>query len=350
MVMRAVELRGNRVLILDQTLLPHRVKVLECRTPEQVRRAIAEMRVRGAPAVGMAAAMALALAALRSRGSPEGRLRELEEVAEELRGTRPTGADLFRRLEEVMAAVRRAAGEGRDLGRAAVEEVRRRLREYEEVERRMGEYGARLIRDGSTVLTHCNAGWLATPGRYGTALSSIRFARRQGKRVRVLATETRPLLQGARLTAWELSREGIEVTVTTDGMAGYCLSRGMVDLVVVGADRVFRDGHVINKVGTYPIAAVARRHGVPFYVFAPLSTFDLSGRVEEVEIEHRGEEEVAEVAGRRVVPRGVRVLNPAFDLTPPELVTAFVTERGLLRPPFPRSLVSGAPQRGASRR
>jgi methylthioribose-1-phosphate isomerase len=338
--MRAVELRGDRVLILDQTLLPHRVKVLECRTPEQVRRAIAEMRVRGAPAVGMAAAMALALAALRSRGSPEGRLRELEEVAEGLRRTRPTGADLFRRLEEVMEAVRRAAEEGRDLGRAAVEEVRRRLREYEEVERRMGEHGAELIPDGATVLTHCNAGWLATPGRYGTALSSIRFARRQGKRVRVLATETRPLLQGARLTAWELSREGIEVTVITDGMAGYCLSRGMVDLVVVGADRVFRDGHVINKVGTYPIAAVARRHGVPFYVFTPLSTFDLSGRVEEVEIEHRGEEEVAEVAGRRVVPRGVRVLNPAFDLTPPELVTAFVTERGILHPPFPGDLLS----------
>jgi methylthioribose-1-phosphate isomerase len=342
MVMRAVELRGNRVLILDQTLLPHRVKVLECRTPEQVERAILEMRVRGAPAVGMAAAMALALAALRSRrGSVEGRLRELEGTAERLRGTRPTGADLFHRLEEVMAAVRRAAGEGRDLGRAAVEEVRRRVREYEEVERRMGEYGAGLIRDGSTVLTHCNAGWLATPGRYGTALSSIRFARKQGKRVRVLATETRPLLQGARLTAWELSREGIEVTVITDGMTGYCLSRGMVDLVVVGADRVFRDGYVINKVGTYPIAAVARRHGVPFYVFAPLSTFDLSGRVEEVEIEQRGEEEVVEVAGRRVAPKGVKVLNPAFDITPPELITAFVTERGLLRPPFPRKLVSG---------
>ena len=275
------------MLILDQTLLPHRVRVLECRRPEQVERAIVEMRVRGAPAVGMAAAMALALAALRLRcRDPEEGVRELERVAERLRRTRPTGADLFRRVEEVMEAVRRAAREGRELGRAAVEEVRRRVREYEEVERRMGEYGADLIPDGATVLTHCNAGWLATPGRYGTALSSIRFARKRGKRVRVLATETRPLLQGARLTAWELSREGIEVTVITDGMVGYCLSRGMVDLVVVGADRVFRDGHVINKVGTYPLAAVARRHGVPFYVFAPLSTFDLRRRVEAVSYTH----------------------------------------------------------------
>ncbi len=336
--MRAVELRGDRVLILDQTLLPHSVRVLECRTPEEVAEAIREMRVRGAPAVGMAGAMALALAALRSRGSPEERLRRLEEVAERLRGTRPTGADLSRRLEQVMEEVRRAAREGGDLGRAAVEEVRRRMREYDEAERRMGEHGAGLIGDGATVLTHCNAGWLATPGKYGTALSAVRFARKRGKRVRVLATETRPLLQGARLTAWELSREGIEVTVITDGMVGYCMSKGMVDLVAVGADRVFRDGHVVNKVGTYPIASLARRHGVPFYVFAPLSTFDPVGRAEEVEIEQRGEREVAEVAGRRLVPEGVRVLNPAFDLTPPELVTAIVTEEGILRPPFRRSI------------
>ncbi|MEM2866836.1 MAG: S-methyl-5-thioribose-1-phosphate isomerase [Candidatus Hadarchaeales archaeon] len=336
--MRAVELKGDKVLILDQTLLPHSVRVLECRTPEEVAEAIREMRVRGAPAVGMAGAMALALAALQLRGSPEEKVKRLEGVVEELKATRPTGADLSNRLGEVMEAVRRAAREGRDVGRAAVEEVRRRVREYDEVERRMGEHGAGLIRDGATVLTHCNAGWLATSGKYGTALSAIRFARKQGKRVRVLATETRPLLQGARLTAWELSREGIEVTVITDGMVGYCISKGMVDLVVVGADRVFRDGHVINKVGTYPIAAVARRHGVPFYVFAPLSTFDPAGKVEEAEVEQRGKREVEEVAGRRVVPEGVRVLNPAFDITPPELVTAIVTEKGILRPPFRRSI------------
>lgn len=332
--MRAVELRGDRVLLLDQTLLPHSVRVLECRTPGEVAEAIREMRVRGAPAVGMAGAMALALAALRSRGSPEERVRRLERIAEELKVVRPTGADLARRVEEVMEAVRRAAREGRDVGRAAVEEVRRRVREYEEVERRMGEYGAELIPDGATVLTHCNAGWLATPGKYGTALSALRFARRKGKRVRVLATETRPLLQGARLTAWELSREGIEVRVITDGAAGYCMSRGMVDLVVVGADRILGDGRVINKVGTYPIAAVARRHGIPFYVFAPLSTFD----PREVEIEQREGREVEEVAGRRVVPKGVRALNPAFDITPPELVSAIVTEKGILRRPFRRSI------------
>ncbi|MEM3170930.1 MAG: S-methyl-5-thioribose-1-phosphate isomerase [Candidatus Hadarchaeales archaeon] len=336
--MRAVELRGDRVLILDQTLLPHSVRVLECRTPEEVVEAIREMRVRGAPAVGMAGAMALALAALRSRGSPEERIKRMEEVAERLRKTRPTGADLFRRLEEVMEAVRKAARENREIGAAAVEEIRKRMGEYDEVERRMGEHGARLIPNGATVLTHCNAGWLATPGRYGTALSALRFAKRWGKRIRVLATETRPLLQGARLTAWELAREGIEVRVITDGAVGYFMSKGMVDLVVVGADRVFRDGHVINKIGTYPIACVAQRHRIPFYVFAPLSTFDPAGRVEEVEIEQREGREVEEVAGKRVVPEGVEALNPAFDVTPPELITAIVTEKGILRPPFSRSI------------
>jgi len=337
--MRAVEFKGKKVVLIDQTKLPDRLKTLECLTVEDVARAIEGMKIRGAPAVGIAGAMGLAIAALGSKGKTKREiLKDLKRAAARLRRTRPTGADLFTRLERVVGVAERAKGSAEEVRRAVVMEVKCIVREVDETDRTLGTIGAKLIRDNDTVLTHCNAGWLATGGGYGTALAAVRMAKEEGKRVRVIATETRPLLQGARLTAWELKRDGINVTVITDNMVGYCLSNRMVDLVMVGADRILKDGHVINKIGTYTIAVAAKRHRIPFYVVAPLSTFDPKSEVREVKIEERDRREIEEIFGKRVLPRGVKTLNPAFDITPPDLVTAIVTERGIVYPPFRKKI------------
>ena len=338
--MRAVELRGKSVVLIDQTKLPKELRFVRCASAEAVARAIERMQVRGAPALGMAATMALALVTLRSkaRGKAE-LLRELERAAALLKQTRPTGADLFACLDRVLAVARSAEGGAGEAREAVVEETRHVLERADERDRRMGELGATLIENGNTVLTHCNAGWLATAGKYGTALAPIRVAREQGKRVNVIVTETRPLLQGARLTAWELKREGIPVTVITDGAVGHLMAKRGVDLVMVGADRIASNGDVVNKIGTYTLAVLAKEHGAPFYSVAPTTTIDLGVRSGfEVPIEERDPREVELLGETRLIPKGVRVLNPAFDVTPARLVTAIVTELGIVKPAELKSL------------
>jgi methylthioribose-1-phosphate isomerase len=323
--------------MIDQTALPQRLAYITCTRPEQVADAIKTMVVRGAPAIGVAAAMGVALAAARSTAKDLGGLmKELEHSANLLRSTRPTAINLFWGVDRVIKVARSAksAEEARMLVTAEVKKM-----EDEDVEsnRRLGRLGAGLIEDGETVLTQCNAGALATVG-YGTALGVVRAAVEQGKLVKVLVPETRPALQGARLTAFELMTDGIDCTVIPDTAVGHMFSLGRVDKVIVGADRITRDGYVFNKIGTYQEAVLADRHGVPFYTAAPHTTFDLSCTHEQVTIEERSFDEVVRIRGRRIAPKGVSVANPAFDMTPPELVTEMVSDRGLIERPFEASI------------
>ncbi|MEM4187563.1 MAG: S-methyl-5-thioribose-1-phosphate isomerase [Candidatus Hadarchaeum sp.] len=330
--MRTIELRGDEVVLIDQTQLPLRLVRIRCRSAEEVAAAIEAMKIRGAPALAAAAAMALAVTALRSRAGTKGQLmRELERAGGRIRRTRPTAVNLFVGLERTLSAARSAADiDG--IREAVVREARAIAEEDVKVNRKIGENGAALLEDGDVVLTHCNAGSLATVD-YGTALGVIRAARSAGKKIEVIATETRPLLQGARLTAWELSREGIPVRVVTDGMVGYLMAKGMVDKVVVGADRIAANGDAANKIGTYSIAVLAKEHGIPFYIAAPTSTVDLKVKTgAEIPIEERRPEEVIFFRGVRVVPKGVKVFNPAFDVTPARYITAFITEKGVVKP------------------
>ncbi|MDI6819542.1 MAG: S-methyl-5-thioribose-1-phosphate isomerase [Candidatus Hodarchaeaceae archaeon] len=336
--MRTIELRGKSVVLIDQTRLPHELKLVRCKSADEIVRAIKTMRIRGAPALGVAAAMALAITALRSRArNRETLLRELERAANKIRLTRPTAINPFVSLERVLSLAHATSGDAKGVRKAIVNEARRIADEDVETNRRIGKHGASLLTDGSVVLTHCNTGALACVD-YGTALGVIRAAQDQGKKISVLATETRPLLQGARLTAWELMRDDIPVTLITDNMVGYCLSKKLVDAVIVGADRILSDGHLINKIGTYVLAVLAKHHSIPFYSVAPTSTFDLNSKVEDEVIEERKAEEVTTIGGRRIAPRGVPVLNPAFDITPPKLVSAFVTEKGIIWPPFEKNI------------
>jgi methylthioribose-1-phosphate isomerase len=321
--------------MLDQRLLPEREVYLACRTAEEVAQAIESLAVRGAPAIGCAAAFGVACAARVSTARDAAALvADVEAAIRRLAATRPTAVNLFWALERMRA--RLAAERQEDAGtlRAALlAEAEAVLAEDIAACRALGRAGAALVPDGARILTHCNAGALATGG-YGTALGVVRAAVEAGRRVSVLADETRPFLQGARLTAWELTRDGIPVTVVTDGMPAHLMRRGEVDLVIVGADRVAANGDVANKIGTYGLALLAHAHGIPFYVAAPCSTVDLAtpdGAA--IPIEERGRDEVARIAGRAVVPEGVPVRHPAFDVTPAALVTALVTERGVLRSP-----------------
>ncbi len=331
--LRTVTWDRGRVKMIDQTALPTKFAYVTYTTPDQVASAIRTMVVRGAPAIGVAAAMGLALAAQRSKANrlPD-LIRDMEASASLLRSTRPTAVNLFWGIDRVMRKAK-AAGSAKEARDSVVEEVRAMEDEDVEANKKLGRFGADLIDDGDTVLTQCNAGALATVG-YGTALGVVRAAIEQGKFVKVLVPETRPALQGARLTAFELSRDRIPCTLISDTAVGYMLSLGRVDKVVVGADRITKDGYVFNKIGTYQEAVLARRHGVPFYPAAPSSTFDLSRTHDQVTIEERGAEEVFQVRGRRIAPKGVPVANPAFDMTPPELVSTMITERGLIEAPF----------------
>jgi len=336
--MRTIELRGKSAVLIDQTRLPRELRLVKCRSAEELAKAIERMQIRGAPALAAAAAMALAVTALRSKARGKAQMmRELEAAAARVRRTRPTGVNLFVGLKRVLS-VARSASDVREIRAAVVREAKRIADEDVEANRRMGKHGARLLKDGDIVLTHCNTGALATVD-YGTALGVVRAARRQGKHVRVIATETRPFLQGARLTAWELKREGIPVTVIIDNSVGYVMVQDEVDVVLVGADRIAANGDVANKIGTYSIAVLAKEHRVPFYVVAPTSTIDLSVRSgREIPIEQRDASEVEFIGRTRVVPKGVKVLNPAFDITPARLVKAIVTERGVVKPTELKSL------------
>lgn len=337
MMKRTIELRGKAVVTIDQTKLPGRHVKIKLRKCEDVCQAIREMKIRGAPLIGAAAAYGLALTALHSRSKTTiMMIRDLERSAKKLVETRPTGANLRWAVQRVMDKAR--ASKDLDELRALVVKEADSIRDEDITSNiRIGKNGASLIQDGDTVLTHCNAGALATAG-YGTALGVVRAAIEEGKKVRVVATETRPLLQGARLTAYELASEHIPVTLITDGMVGHVLQKGIVNKVIVGADRVLRTGHVANKIGTYTISLAAKHHGIPFYVAAPLSTFDFEGSADSIIIEHRREEEVLRFCGKRVAPRGVRAINPAFDVTPPENVTAIITEEKVFHPPYEATL------------
>ncbi len=330
-ILRPLEPVPEGLRVLDQRRLPEEEAWLLLRTPEEVAGAIREMTVRGAPAIGLAAAYGLALAL---RESGEEWLVRVEEAARLLLSTRPTAANLRWAVERILQKARSLRGSSREeAAEVLYGEALLMHREDEEMNRRLSRLGADLLPRRARVLTHCNAGALATGG-YGTALGVLRAAREQGKEVKVFVGETRPWLQGARLTAWELAREGFSVTVITDAAAGTLLQRGKVDLVLVGADRIAANGDVVNKIGTYPLAVLASRHGLPFYVAAPWSTVDLSlpaGR--EAFLEERGGEEYG-----YPLPAGADFWNPVFDLTPAELVTAIITDRGLAFPPFSSSL------------
>jgi methylthioribose-1-phosphate isomerase len=322
--------------LLDQTGLPGKVNYLRCEDYHEVVTAIKNLSVRGAPAIGAAAAYGLALAAGKIVASSRDEyIKRLQEAAGELIATRPTAVNLCWAVERVMGRlINTQSDDPVALRRAVLDEAHAIYKEDESGNRRMGEYGRELIPQGARILTHCNAGALATAG-YGTALGVIRAAREEGKDISVFAGETRPLLQGARLTAWEMYQEGIPVTVITDNMAGYLMAKGMVDLVLVGADRITACGDVANKIGTYSLAVLAKEHSIPFYVAAPISTVDLSlTSGSGIPIEERDMSEVTHLAGHQIAPTGVRVWNPAFDVTPARLITAIVTERGIIRPPY----------------
>jgi len=287
------------------------------------------MKIRGAPLIGAAAAYGLALTAFHSRARNRAELLEqIRDSAELLKKTRPTGANLFWAVNRVLEKARRTSGSVNQVVRVAVEEAKRIADEDVQMNKKIGEHGSRLIEDGDTVLTHCNAGSLATVD-YGTALGVIRAAWEQGKRISVVVTETRPKLQGSRLTAYELKRDGIPFTLITDSMVGYAMSKRLVNKVIVGADRIVRDA-LVNKIGTYSIAVLAHEHQIPFYVAAPTSTFDLTHLSQDIVIEEREPREVTHFGSEDVAPQGVKVLNPAFDITPTKYVTAIICEKGIL--------------------
>jgi methylthioribose-1-phosphate isomerase len=339
-----IEWKDDAVVMIDQRKLPASEVYVTCRTAKEVAKAITTMVIRGAPAIGVAAAMGIALGMRRSRATGTKQFTtEFQKTCDLMAGTRPTAVNLFWAIERMKRAFGAAAQDG-----ASVAEIARRLDAEaraihdEDVAscRAMGALGAALVPESARILTHCNAGALATAG-YGTALGVIRAAAEQGKAIAVLADETRPFLQGARLTAWELVRDGIDTTVITDNMAGAMMRLGHVDLVVVGADRIAANGDVANKIGTYSVAVLAREHGLPFYVAAPISTVDLStADGSGIPIEERRDREVTHVGPARLTPAGARVRNPAFDVTPSRFVTAIITERGIARAPYGESLAA----------
>ena len=320
---------GDRLRVLDQTKLPQKEAYLELNRYQDIASAIAELKIRGAPAIGVAGAYGIALGALKIKAGSRGDfLGKLKAVTQTIAATRPTARNLFHTLERMQ----KVAESGKDIEQikiALVNEAIRLHSEEAEATRRLSQLGAELIKDGFTILTHCNTGALATAG-YGTALGVIMYAREQGKRIKVLATETRPLLQGARITAWELKKAKIPFTLITDSMAGYFMRRGEVDCVIVGADRIAADGDTANKIGTYTLAVLAREHNIPFYVAAPTTTIDLSlASGEEIPIEERSPEEITHIQGVAIAPAGIKAQNPAFDITPHKYITAIITENGI---------------------
>jgi methylthioribose-1-phosphate isomerase len=330
-----VEWKDGAVRLLDQSRLPEHVEFLDCRDYRAVAQAIRELRVRGAPAIGVTAAMGVALGAQSLSATDYDSFEKgMLEICDHLASTRPTAVNLFWAIESMRRSLRALRGQPvAEIKRRLVAESQRLLEEDITMNKAMGRHGAALIQDGQTILTHCNAGALATAG-YGTALGVIRAAWEDGKKIRVLADETRPVLQGARLTVWELMQDKIPVTLITDSMAGSLMRQGQIQLCIVGADRIAANGDVANKIGTYSVAVLAKAHGIPFYVAAPYSTIDLatpSG--DRIPIEQRSPQEVTAIhGGSRIAPRGVDVLNPAFDVTPASYVTAIITERGIFTP------------------
>ncbi|MCD6483938.1 MAG: S-methyl-5-thioribose-1-phosphate isomerase [Candidatus Odinarchaeota archaeon] len=338
-MLKPIEWKDNKLILIDQNKLPNELTSVICEDYFCVAEAIKSMKVRGAPAIGATAAFGIALAVLKSKAKTiTDAINDLKTAADVLRKTRPTAVNLFWAIDRMMNKLINCKSL-EELRETAVSEALAIYNEDIAMNKQMGKYGSKLIDDGDVILTHCNAGTLATAG-YGTALGVIRAAWEEGKKISVFADETRPKLQGARLTAFELHYDKIPVTVITDNMAAYFMSKGIIKKVIVGADRILKTGHVINKIGTYGVAILAKHHNIPFYVAAPSSTFDLKSSVDEVVIEERSHDEVIFVGGHRIVPEGVPVKNPAFDITPPELVTAIITEKGVIYPPYDKNIPS----------
>lgn len=341
-MIKTLEWTDDGVVMIDQRLLPAEEVYPVFRTYEEVARAIREMVIRGAPAIGVAAAMGIALGA---RDTPATSVAQLDaaiaQICEVMAATRPTAVNLFWAIERMRSLYARLKREDKPLAeirRHLIEEAQRMHGEDVAANRSLGRFGAEMIPDGATVLTHCNAGALATAG-YGTALGVIRAAAEAGKKVAVFADETRPFLQGARLTAWELHKEKIPVTLITDNMAGHFMKSGRIDCVIVGADRIAANGDAANKIGTYSVAVLAKENDLPFYVAAPISTLDLSlATGDQIPIEERDRREVTHIKGAQLAPEGIEIANPAFDVTPHRYIAAIITERGVARPPFVESL------------
>jgi len=334
---RAIEWLDGRLRILDQSKLPGEQIFADLDNYRDVVLAIKEMKIRGAPAIGVAAAYGIALAASSIRTTDKNDLlAQLSQVMQAFAASRPTAVNLFQAINRMRKAAER--GGVAEIKKSLIDEAKRLHQEEMTATEKLSGLGAELIKDGYTLLTHCNAGPLATAG-YGTALGVIKAAKEQGKKLTVFVTETRPLLQGARLTTWELMQEGIPVTLITDSMAGYFMKRGEIDCVIVGADRIAANGYTANKIGTYTLAVLANAHGIPFYVAAPTTTIDLSllsGY--QIPIEERSPEEVTHIQGVAIAPEGIRANNPAFDITPPGYITAIITEKGIIRAPYTEGL------------
>jgi methylthioribose-1-phosphate isomerase len=333
MAVKTIEWKNDRVVMLDQRLLPHKEVYRVYRDYQRVAEAIRSMVIRGAPAIGVAAAMGVAVGMLKAPAKTFDR--EFERVISALGKTRPTAVNLFWALERMRKVYTENRGRGVEaVQRALREEAQKIFQEDIAANKQLGKFGAGLLRNAKRIMTHCNAGALATAG-YGTALGVLRALKESGKQFEVLVNETRPFLQGARLTAWELKKEKIPATLITDNMAGYMMQKGKVDAVLVGCDRVAANGDVANKIGTYTLAVLAQRHGICFYVAGPTSSIDINCRSgDDIPIEQRDPKEVSHIFGKPVAPKGISICNPAFDVTAQELITAIITEKGLIHPPY----------------
>lgn len=338
--MRPLEFKDGVLKLIDQTRLPTELVYVECRTYKEVADAITDMIVRGAPAIGVTAAYGIAIGASAiDTGSKEAFFKELEEICAVIRSTRPTAVNLFWAVDRMRRkALECNTPDLAEIKALLVREACEMDREDVEINKTLGLHGSKLIKDGFTILTHCNAGALATCD-YGTALGVIRAAQEAGKKINVYADETRPYLQGARLTAWELHQDGIPVTLICDNMAGHFMKKGVIDCVIVGADRIASNGDTANKIGTYSVAVLAKENNIPFYVAAPVSTIDFSIESgDSIPIEERKAEEVTHLRGIRLAPEGISVANPAFDVTPNRYITAIITEKGVVYPPYDSSI------------
>jgi len=337
LALRTIEWKDNSVIMIDQTKLPNNLEFVTYTDYKQVADAIRTLVVRGAPAIGVSGAFGLALAVLQSNAKEKEHLiKDLEVAKKILFETRPTAVNLAWGLENIMKVAK--GGDTVEQIRESVVEAAKQMAEEDiKINMSMGKNGSELFNDNDTIMTHCNAGALATVG-YGTALGVIRATKDKGKNIKVIATETRPIQQGSRLTAFELKHDGIDVILIPDTAVGYTMANGLVSGVVVGADRILQTGHVFNKIGTYQVATMAKQHNIPFYVAAPLSTFDLQSKPSDVIIEQRKASEVTGIGDKKTAPDNIDVINPAFDMTPPELISGIITENGVAKPPFEESI------------
>ena len=335
--LRTIEWKDNKVVMIDQTKLPNELVFVEYDDYNQIANAIRTLVVRGAPAIGVSGAFGLALATLQSKATTKNEfIEDLEKAKKILYETRPTAVNLVWGLDHIMK-IANAEGDVSEIKKSVIEAAKKMADDDIKINKTLGKHGSELFAENDTIMTHCNAGALATVG-YGTALGVIRATKESGKHIQVIATETRPVLQGSRLTAFELKHDGIDVSLIPDTAVGYTMAKNLVNKVVVGADRILRTGHVFNKIGTYQVATMAKQHGIPFYVAAPLSSFDMKSNPDQVIIEQRNASEVTGIGDKKTAPDGVEVINPAFDMTPPELITAIITEKGVAKPPYEESI------------